>query len=253
MRFSKLDAAARLGVSPSTVDRMIQRGELEAEKEHHGTRYKIWVIFDDKSADESLDESLDEAVRNTDESPDSPEPRVDEAAPRELAGLRERVKYAEERARNLEGLADYHKQLLADSEWRFQEILQQLKQSQDNVALLTRALPAPQKSRSLRNRFLRNHGDADAGGRSGKAEPPSTLYGCRHTKSRQNKRLGAFTQYKSAAITLQRAATRGWSRKITKSCAGIRESLTLPPDTPPASRLPFSTGQPNPALYNFAT
>ena len=145
MRFSKLDAAARLGVSPSTVDRMIQRGELEAEKEHHGTRYKIWVIFDDKSADESLDESLDEAVRNTDESPDSPEPRVDEAAPRELAGLRERVKYAEERARNLEGLADYHKQLLADSEWRFQEILQQLKQSQDNVALLTRALPAPQE------------------------------------------------------------------------------------------------------------
>ena len=38
MRLSKLEAAMRLGVSPSTVDRMIQRGQLEAEKEPHGTR-----------------------------------------------------------------------------------------------------------------------------------------------------------------------------------------------------------------------
>ena len=60
-----------------------------------------------------------------------------------MATLRERTKSAEERATTLEGLADYHKQLLTDSEWRFQEILQQLKQSQQNVAALTRALPPP--------------------------------------------------------------------------------------------------------------
>ena len=154
MRLSKLEAAARLGISPSTVDRMIRRGELKAENEHHGTRYKVWVFLDDKAADESLDEAMRAADQPSDSPGDSPEPppdspgdsskpRIDESALGEMEGLRERVKYAEERARNLEELTDYHKQLLADSEWRFQEILQQLKRSQDNVALLTRALPAP--------------------------------------------------------------------------------------------------------------
>ena len=147
MRLSKLDAAARLGVSPSTIDRMIRRGELEAENEPHGTRYKVWVLFDGKSCDSSLDQSHDEVVSNhvpsVDPPPDLSDPRHDESSLGKLTGLRERVKYAEERAQSLEELADYHKQLLADSEWRFQEVLQQLKQSQDNMATLMRALPAP--------------------------------------------------------------------------------------------------------------
>ena len=36
-RLSKLEAAQRLGVSPSTLDRMIRRGELEIEREGRGT------------------------------------------------------------------------------------------------------------------------------------------------------------------------------------------------------------------------
>ena len=155
MRLSKLDAATRLGVSPSTVDRMIQRGQLDAEKEPHGTRYKIWVLLDDEPADEpgdsppeqpveeSPDESRDEPPVNNDQSGDSPLPPPHISAQVEMATLRERAKSAEDRAKTLEGLADYHKQLLTDSEWRFQEILQQLKQSQQNVATLTRALPPP--------------------------------------------------------------------------------------------------------------
>ena len=171
MRLSKLEAAMRLGVSPSTVDRMIQRGQLEAEKEPHGTRYKVWVLLDDEqtdepgdsppgqpvdeSPDEPVDESPDEPVDespdeppdeppvNNDQSRDSPPPPPHISAQVEMATLRERAKSAEDRAQTLEGLADYHKQLLTDSEWRFQEILQQLKQSQQNVAALTRALPAP--------------------------------------------------------------------------------------------------------------
>ena len=35
-RLSKLEAAERLGVSPSTLDRMIRRGELEIEREGRG-------------------------------------------------------------------------------------------------------------------------------------------------------------------------------------------------------------------------
>ena len=80
---------------------------------------------------------------HNDEPGDSPVPPPDLSDQLEIAKLRERAKSAEERAQTLEGLADYHKQLLTDSEWRFQEILQQLKQSQQNVAALTRALPAP--------------------------------------------------------------------------------------------------------------
>ena len=147
MRLSKLDAATRLGISPSTVDRMIQRGQLDAEKELHGTRYKIWVLLDDEPGDsphdQPVDESRDEPPVDNDEPGDSPVPPPDLSAQIEIATLRERAKSAEERAQTLEGLADYHKQLLTDSEWRFQEILQQLKQSQQNVAALTRALPAP--------------------------------------------------------------------------------------------------------------
>ena len=60
-----------------------------------------------------------------------------------MATLREQAKSAEDRAQTLEGPADYYKQLLTDSEWRFQEILQQLNQSQQHVAALTRALPPP--------------------------------------------------------------------------------------------------------------
>ena len=147
MRLSKLNAATHFGVSPSTIDRMIQRGQLNAEREPHGTRYKIWVILDDEPGDSPpdppLDESPDEPPAHNDEPGDSPVSPPDLSVQVEIAKLTEQAKSAEERAQTLEELANYHKQLLTDSEWRFQEILQQLKQSQQNVAALTRALPAP--------------------------------------------------------------------------------------------------------------
>ncbi len=44
-RLSKLDAAKVLQVHHSTVDRMIQRGELQVEREGEGRRAKIWVLL----------------------------------------------------------------------------------------------------------------------------------------------------------------------------------------------------------------
>ena len=155
MRLSKLDAAAHLGVSPATIDRRIQRGDLKAEKEPHGTRYKVWVILEDEptaeSADESPVESPDRSLAKaptgsdqpTAESHDSAPPPPDISAYVEMAKLREQLKNAEDRANSLEELANYHKQHLSDAEWRYQEILQELRQSQQNVAALTRALPPP--------------------------------------------------------------------------------------------------------------
>ena len=139
MRLSKLDAAARLGVSPSTIDRMIRRGQLKAENEPHGTRYKVWVLFDGESSGESPDEPSDKASSANGQSSDAPSnsPRrgPDESALGELLGLREKVK-------NLEELADYRKQLLDDSEWRYHQLVQQLNLSQEANLVLVRALPS---------------------------------------------------------------------------------------------------------------
>ena len=134
-RLSKIEAAARLDVSASTIDRMIQKGELETEKEPHGSRHRIWVVMDDEETDKSVN-SLREA---SEPSPDAPgEGRSegsDESGEVELAVLRERVK-------NLEELADYHRGLLRDSEWRYQQAMEQLSASQRTMETLTKALPA---------------------------------------------------------------------------------------------------------------
>ena len=46
-RVSKLDASRILEVSPSTIDRRIERGELEVEHEVRGNSYKVWVLLAD--------------------------------------------------------------------------------------------------------------------------------------------------------------------------------------------------------------
>ena len=135
LRLSKMEAATRLDVSASTIDRMIQKGELQTEKEPHGSRHRIWVVMDDEETDKSVN-SLREA---SEPSPDAPgEGRYegsDESGEVELAVLRERVK-------NLEELADYHRGLLQDSEWRYQQAMEQLSASQRTMETLTKALPA---------------------------------------------------------------------------------------------------------------
>ena len=40
-RVSKLDASRIFGVSPSTIDRRIERGELQVEHEARGNSYKV--------------------------------------------------------------------------------------------------------------------------------------------------------------------------------------------------------------------
>ena len=162
MRLSKLEAAAHLGISPTTINRRIKSGNLKVEKEPHGSSYKIWVILEDEppatpaGIPEGISHEYSNAIsaqrRGTpDESPPGIPPFTSVAATAlEMARLEEQKKNAEDRADsaekragNLEDLAEYHKKLLNDSEWRYQELLQELRQSQQNVAALTRALPAP--------------------------------------------------------------------------------------------------------------
>ena len=133
MRLSKQQAAARLEVSTATIERKIQRGELKAEKEPHGSRYRVWVIFDD-------DEAPEAAVATPVQAP--VETGVATPLPPELAPAVEMARL-QERNKALEELAGYHRQLLSDSEWRFQEMVHQLRQSNDTIATLSRALPEP--------------------------------------------------------------------------------------------------------------
>lgn len=124
-RLSKLDAAARLRKSPATINRMIDRGELRTEKEPHGSRYKVWVLFDDESPVVSPDISEDV----------SPDASSDISLLVEVTQLRERVK-------SLEQLADYHRGHIQDGEWRYQNAMQHLAAAQQVNQNLTLALPS---------------------------------------------------------------------------------------------------------------
>ena len=140
-RLTRQEAAQRLQVSESTLDRMIRRGELAVEREGHGSRYRIWVLLDDDSehsgysANGHTADNVDYSRETTAEKPEHSPNGVERGDDHELTTLRVEV-------RNLRELADYRAELLKDAEWRYQELLQQLKLSQETSATLARALPA---------------------------------------------------------------------------------------------------------------
>ena len=140
-RMTKMEAAAHLDVSASTIDRMIQRGELQIETEPHGSRHRVWVVMDDAEVDGSVNSSR-EASRH---SPDVSDKASGEGLP-DVSGGSDEVELAvlKERVKSLEELADYHRELLKDSEWRYQQAMEQLSTSQRTVDTLSRALPAPE-------------------------------------------------------------------------------------------------------------
>ena len=146
-RLSKVDAAKVLQVHHSTVDRMIQRGELQVEREGHGRGAKVWVLLDGVAEGAPGDvpegapmaspagspRSLNGQLAGPSPAPSAPP--TDVSAEVELAALRERVK-------GLEQLAEYNRQQLVDADWRYQQLLEQLTSSQRISEGLTRSLPA---------------------------------------------------------------------------------------------------------------
>lgn len=62
--------------------------------------------------------------------------------------------------RNLEELTEYHRELLKDFEWHYGQVMEQLISSQRTIEILTRALPAQNRSAMLRA--------GSAGGRLGR-------------------------------------------------------------------------------------
>ena len=133
-RFSKLEAAAKLEVSPTTIDRMIARGELQTEREAKGSRYKVWVLLPEEPPDFQRDGSEDVPTAQSGEGQRS---TPGESEVEELIRLRLQVK-------NLEDLANYRHELLNEAGKREQLLMDQLSTSQKNLEAVTLALnPGP--------------------------------------------------------------------------------------------------------------
>ena len=129
-RLSKLDAATELEVSPTTIDRMIARGELQTEQEARGSRYKVWVLLPEDENGSSRDSSGD----SPGEQPGGEQlSATDKSEVEELISLRLQVK-------NLEDLSNYRNELLNQAGQREQLLMEQLTASQKNLASVTLAL-----------------------------------------------------------------------------------------------------------------
>ena len=124
VRVTRAQAAAKLKVSKSTLDRMIKRGELTTETEQHGHRHTVWVLMDD-----DIEDTAEVSTGNTNgHFPEASEHTGDNTGAENLA-LQAEVK-------GLRELVDLYRERLTDADWRYQELLAQLK-------TMTNALPAP--------------------------------------------------------------------------------------------------------------
>ena len=136
---------------PTSDARLIQRSTVWWDPIR-----QIWVLLDEGSEQSNDGTDADSAENDAysrrvpADKPEYSPDRVDHADDHELTALRTEV-------RNLRELADYRGELLKDAEWRYQELLQQLKLSQETSATLARALPesagSPNSGRTPRRRW----------------------------------------------------------------------------------------------------
>ena len=183
VRVSRKEAAARLKVSKSTLDRMIKLGEIATEREQHGRRHTVWVLMDELTEDTNdtndvangkmnghlpgftehtgddtgvvddpggdtnghLAASSEHTGRDTGAVEDINETTSDDVLC-ESSEHTEHTSEAEARVLQtkvdgLEDLVALYRERLADADWRYHEILQQMK-----GALWTAALPAAQRA-----------------------------------------------------------------------------------------------------------
>ena len=125
VRVTRNEAAAKLNVSKSTLDRMIKKGELDTETEQHGHRHTVWVLMDDV-----VEDTTEDSTGNTNgHFPAASEYTGGDTGAENLA-LQTEVK-------GLRELVDLYRERLTDADWRYQELMEQFK-------TMTKALPAAQ-------------------------------------------------------------------------------------------------------------
>ena len=137
-KVSKLDASRILEVSPSTIDRRIERGELQVEHEPRGNSYKVWVL---------LDEPADAPAHDGPTAGPSGESAAEgtgiagvAGAPPNTSAESTEIRLLKQENQHLQELAELRKEALNESEKRFRELLEGFNASQRTVETLTRAL-----------------------------------------------------------------------------------------------------------------
>ena len=125
VRVTRNEAAARLKVSNSTLDRMVKRGELVTETEQHGQRHTVWVLMDDE-----IEDIAEVSTGNTNGHFPEVSEHIGDNIKAENLALQVEVN-------GLRKLVDLYRERLTDSDWRYQELMEQFK-------TMTNALPAPQ-------------------------------------------------------------------------------------------------------------
>ena len=132
-RVTRNEAAARLKVSKSTLDRMIKRGEITTETEQHGQRHTVWVLMDD-----DIEDTDGVSTGNTNgHFPESSEHIGDNIKAENLA-LQTEVK-------GLRELVDLYRERLADSDWRYQELMEQFKTMPKALPMAPEEPPRPKR------------------------------------------------------------------------------------------------------------
>ena len=111
-RVSRTEAARHFGVSISTIDRQIQRGQLSIEKEPYGIRERIWVLLDENSV--------------ADSTANAPVTAGEFAGGRPGDTTADYVMTLEHQMQSLQEIADYRQKELRESELRFQQVLSNL-------------------------------------------------------------------------------------------------------------------------------
>ena len=128
LRLTKNEACQHLGKSLATIDRMINRGELQTELEEQGRRHRVYILLDQPEQPEAINQDV--AAKASADIPTAVS--VDE----EVITLREKVK-------GLEELATYHRSQLTEKDRQLQEVLATLATAQRTAEQLCKALPAP--------------------------------------------------------------------------------------------------------------
>ena len=139
-RVSKDDARRILGVSDSTIDRRIQRGELSTERDGR----RVWVVLDDEVLEASADaspETTPEAAR-----------RVNGASADAAEVLQ--VRLLEERVRAQDELIAMYKTQNSDWEMRYYGLREELAAAHRIAENLSKTLPAGVPTPGRRRRWM---------------------------------------------------------------------------------------------------
>ena len=134
LRYTKKEAAAKLEVSDSTIDRRISDGTLEVEREYHGRTHRVWVVLEDDEVDGATDgvDAIDEVLDASPEEPASSE------ASTESAVLREQLRNAQE-------LAEYRGKLLTEADAQTQMLIGLLRETQEANTISPPPWPKPSR------------------------------------------------------------------------------------------------------------